>query len=108
MAQNALKRAETIDGALVPALTPWDKRILSAVPASPDLYETGWSPAGRGLDAWMIARAIREPDVHAVISTLRGLYDRRLVTAIGYETQRRLQRWVRRPDAIDEKENDCG
>lgn len=100
---SALKKAETIDGALVPALTPWDKRILNAVPVSPEYTDRGWSPAGRGLDAWMIARAIREPDVRAVLSTLRGLWDRRLVTPIGFDTQRHIQRWARTPDASDEE-----
>jgi hypothetical protein len=97
---RALKHAETIDGALVPALTEWDKRVLDAVPTSPEIGDRGWSPAGRGLDPWMIARAIRTTDVAAVRSTLHGLHDRHLVTPIGYDTagrRGRLRRWTKRP-----------
>lgn len=100
MTGRALKSAETVDGALVPALTAWDKKVLSAVPASPPLGDEAWSPAGRGLDPWMIARAMRETDVAAVRATLRGLHDRRLVTSVGYDTQRKFQRWVKRPEGL--------
>jgi hypothetical protein len=100
MTGRALKNAETIDGALVPALTPWDKRVLAAIPASPGFTDRGWSPAGRGLDPWMIARALRETDVAAVRSTLSGLCDRHLVIPIGFDTQRKLQRWAKRPEGL--------
>lgn len=94
---RALDNAVTVDGALAPALTAWDRKVLAAVPTSPALYDRGWSPAARGLDPWMVARAIRETDVDAVRSTLRGLYDRRLVHPVGYDTQRKLQGWVKHP-----------
>lgn len=96
MSGRALTRAETVDGALVPALTAWDKRVLSALPASPEIGDRGWSPAARGLDPWMVARALRADDVGDVRRTLSGLCDRRLVMTVGYDTQRRYQRWVRR------------
>lgn len=101
MTGRALKNAETVDGALTPALTKWDKRVLAAVPARPNFDDRGWSPAGRGLDPWMIARALRETDVAAVRSTLFGLYDRRLVTPIGFDSQRKIQRWVKRPEGLE-------
>jgi hypothetical protein len=101
MTGRALKNAETIDGALVPALTAWDKRVLAAVPAAPGFSDRGWSPAGLGLDAWMVARAMREMDVSAVRSTLRGLCDRSLVMPVGFDTQRKPQRWVKRPEGLE-------
>jgi hypothetical protein len=101
MQRNALKTAETLDGALAPALTAWDLRILRAVPSQPHYTDKAWSPAARGLDPWLVARAIRELDVRAVRSTLFGLYDRRLVTSVGYDTQRRYQRWVRTDNGDD-------
>lgn len=101
MTGRTLKNAETVDGALAPALTKWDKRVLAAVPATPDFGDRGWSPAGRGLDPWMIARALRETDVAAVRSTLFGLYDRRLVMPIGADSQRKIQRWVKCPEGLE-------
>jgi hypothetical protein len=95
MTGRALKGAETVDGALVPTLTAWDKRVLNAVPAGYEPGDRGWSPAARGLDPWMIARTLRVDDVGDVRRTLRGLSDRRLVATVGYDTPRRYQRWVR-------------
>lgn len=94
MTGRALKKAETIDGALAPALTAADQKILRAVPLE-CRGERGCFPASRGLDAWLIARAVREVDVAYVQATLRGLQDRRLVVPICYATQRKPQRWVR-------------
>lgn len=101
MTGQALKKAETLDGALVPALTAWDRKVLAAVHAEPDYTDRAWSPAGRGLDPWLIARAIRATDVADVRATLRGLHDRRLVWPVGYDTQRKLQRWVKRPEGLE-------
>lgn len=102
MTGRALKNAETVDGALAPALTSWDKKVLAAVPASPGYEDRGWSPAGRGLDPWQIARSLFETDVAAVRSTLHGLHDRRLVTPVGFDYYpRSIQRWVKRPEGLE-------
>jgi hypothetical protein len=99
MSRNALKTAETIDGALVPALTKWDLKILKAVPAHvPTVDLLRDLPETYGVSVWRVAEAARELDCTAVLATLRGLDDRRLVTTLGYDTQRLAQRWMRTED----------
>jgi hypothetical protein len=82
-----MKHAETIDGALAPALTEWDQRVLAAVPIS-----TLGQPASAS--AWEIAERVKEDDVAYVRSTLRGLYDRRLVNCSTWQSVK-LRRWFR-------------
>jgi hypothetical protein len=92
---SALKRAEELDGALVPALTPWDRKILRAVPAHVDVRTLLNEPGQHGVTVWRVGEAAREMDLKAVLTTLHGLQRRWLVQMLGSETQRKSPRWIR-------------
>jgi len=94
MTDRALKAAETVDGALVPALTAWDLKVLRAVPPHVPI-ELLRERGQYGVSAWQVAENARELDVGLVLSTLHGMHRRYLVILLGVETQRRVQRWVR-------------
>lgn len=99
---SVLQKAETVDGALAPALTAWDLKILRAVPANVPMRTMLNEPGVHGVTVWRVAEEAREMDLPAVLSTLHGLSRRFLVAKLGCETQRRAFRWVRTEDG-DEK-----
>jgi hypothetical protein len=92
---RTLKTAETVDGALAPALTPWDRKILRAVPAHVDIRTLLNEPGQHGVTVWRVAEGAHEMDLEAVLMTLHGLQRRWLVRALGSETQRKSRRWIR-------------
>lgn len=95
MTGSALRKAETVDGALAPALTAWDLKILRAVPANVPMRTMLNESGVHGVTVWRVAEQAREMDLAAVLTTLHGLDRRRLVFRLGYETQRRAFRWIR-------------
>lgn len=95
-----LKKAETVDGALAPALTRWDLRVLRAVPTvREDFNET--QPM---VSAWQVAERLATEDVAHVRLTLTGLGHRHLVHHLGIGPMK--WRWYRTREGdekVDEK-----
>jgi hypothetical protein len=93
-------KTDTVDGALAPALTNWDLRVLAATPPEPEPWTRECIRATE-VSAWQIAEALHEEDVKMVRETLNGLAIRHLVYRWGGGWQLHRHRWTRTRQGTD-------